>query len=82
MIIVGDPDQCYAKFKEYEKLGVDQVICYVQFGYLPHQSIMRTIELLGQHVIPALEADGHEVRQRIKTGQSDPTDETLSSIVD
>ena len=82
MIIVGDPDQCYAKFKEYEKLGVDQVICYVQFGYLPHQSIMRTIELLGQHVIPALEADGHEVRQRIKTGESDPSDETLSSIVD
>jgi alkanesulfonate monooxygenase SsuD/methylene tetrahydromethanopterin reductase-like flavin-dependent oxidoreductase (luciferase family) len=81
MIIVGDPDQCYAKFKEYEKLGVDQVICYVQFGFLSHASIMRTIELLGTHVIPALEQDGIQVSQRV-AAKTDPSDTTLSSIVD
>jgi alkanesulfonate monooxygenase SsuD/methylene tetrahydromethanopterin reductase-like flavin-dependent oxidoreductase (luciferase family) len=82
MIIVGDPDQCYAKFKEYEKLGVDEVICYVQFGYLSHASIMRTIELLGTHVIPALEQDGIEVRQRV-TAKTDPDEAgALSSLVD
>ena len=55
MIVVGDPDQCLEKILKYKALGVDQLICYVQFGYLPHESIMRTIELLGTEVIPALE---------------------------
>ncbi len=54
MIIVGDPDQCLEKMLHYEALGVDQLICYVQFGYLSHESIMRTIELLGTRIIPEL----------------------------
>jgi alkanesulfonate monooxygenase SsuD/methylene tetrahydromethanopterin reductase-like flavin-dependent oxidoreductase (luciferase family) len=56
MIIVGDPDQCLEKMLRYEKLGVDQLICYVQFGHLSHESIMRTIELLGSEIIPKLAA--------------------------
>ena len=59
MIVVGDPDQCIEKMLKYQKLGVDQLICYVQFGFLSHESIMRTIELLGSEVIPVLEK--HEV---------------------
>ena len=55
MIIVGDPDQCFEKMVRYAELGVDQLICYVQFGYLSHESVMRTIELLGTEVIPRLE---------------------------
>jgi len=55
MIIVGDPDQCMEKMLRYEELGVEQLICYVQFGYLKHDAVMRNIELLGKHVIPELE---------------------------
>ena len=55
MIIVGDPDRCFEKMVRYAELGVDQLICYVQFGYLSHESVMRTIELLGTEVIPRLE---------------------------
>ena len=55
MIIVGDPETCVEKMVKYAELGVDQLICYVQFGYLKHESIMRTIELLGTKVIPELE---------------------------
>jgi alkanesulfonate monooxygenase SsuD/methylene tetrahydromethanopterin reductase-like flavin-dependent oxidoreductase (luciferase family) len=55
MIIVGDPDQCMEKILRYESLGVEQLICYVQFGSLSHESIMRTLELLGKHVIPELD---------------------------
>jgi hypothetical protein len=40
---------------KYHELGVDQLICYVQFGHLPHESIMKTIELLGTEIIPKLE---------------------------
>ncbi len=54
MIIVGDPDQCLEKMIKFEEIGVDQLLCYVQFGRLPHESIMKTIELIGK-LIPELE---------------------------
>jgi alkanesulfonate monooxygenase SsuD/methylene tetrahydromethanopterin reductase-like flavin-dependent oxidoreductase (luciferase family) len=56
MIIVGDVDRCIEKMQRYADLGVDQLLCYVQFGKLPHDAVMRSIELLGTRVIPALEA--------------------------
>ena len=54
MIIVGDPERVYQKMRRYEEIGIDQLICYVQFGYLPHEAVMRNIELLGEKVIPRL----------------------------
>jgi alkanesulfonate monooxygenase SsuD/methylene tetrahydromethanopterin reductase-like flavin-dependent oxidoreductase (luciferase family) len=61
MIIIGEPDRCLEKMQHYADIGVDQLICYVQFGHLPHRSILRTIELLGTEVIPELERRGHRV---------------------
>ena len=55
MIVVGDPDRCYEKMTHYADLGVDQLICYVQFGYHSHESVMKTIELLGKEVLPEIE---------------------------
>jgi alkanesulfonate monooxygenase SsuD/methylene tetrahydromethanopterin reductase-like flavin-dependent oxidoreductase (luciferase family) len=56
MIIVGDMDTVVRKMKRYADLGIDQLICYMQFGYLEHESIKRTIEVLGKEVIPELAA--------------------------
>ena len=47
--------------RRYADLGVDRLLCYVQFGFLPHESVVHTIELLGKHVIPELEKEGIEV---------------------
>jgi alkanesulfonate monooxygenase SsuD/methylene tetrahydromethanopterin reductase-like flavin-dependent oxidoreductase (luciferase family) len=52
MIIVGDPDQCVAKLKRYEKAGADHVLCLMQVGSLKHPHIMKSIELFGKYVIP------------------------------
>jgi len=60
MIVVGDPEQCLEKMLKYEALGVDQLICYVQFGHLSHESVMRTIEILGKEVIPELDKRDRE----------------------
>lgn len=56
MIIVGEPERCVEKLVRYAEAGVDQVMCYVQFGKLPHESVMRSLELLGTKVMPALQA--------------------------
>ena len=58
MVIVGTPDEVLAKLMRYEEAGVDQLLCYLNFGYLPHEAIMRSIELLGTNVIPELKRRG------------------------
>ncbi|KMS51656.1 monooxygenase [Novosphingobium barchaimii LL02] len=58
MVIVGTPDECIEKFLKYDEVGVDQLLCYLNFGYLPHEAVMKSIELLGKYVIPALAKRG------------------------
>jgi alkanesulfonate monooxygenase SsuD/methylene tetrahydromethanopterin reductase-like flavin-dependent oxidoreductase (luciferase family) len=58
MVIVGTPEECLNKFLKYEDAGVDQVLCYVNFGYLPHAAVMKSLQLLGDFVIPELKKAG------------------------
>jgi hypothetical protein len=41
--------------RRYADLGVDELLCYVQFGYLSGESIAKSIELLGTEVLPELQ---------------------------
>ena len=61
MIIIGTPEECLEKIIRYDEVGVDQLLCYVQFGDLPHEKVMRSLELLATKVIPQLEARGHRI---------------------
>jgi alkanesulfonate monooxygenase SsuD/methylene tetrahydromethanopterin reductase-like flavin-dependent oxidoreductase (luciferase family) len=58
MVVVGTPDECLEKLLRYEEAGVDQLLCYLNFGYLPHDAVMKSIELLGTRVIPELKRRG------------------------
>jgi len=58
MVVVGTPDECLEKFLKYEEAGIDEVLCYPNFGYLPHDAVMKSIELLGAYVIPELKKRG------------------------
>jgi alkanesulfonate monooxygenase SsuD/methylene tetrahydromethanopterin reductase-like flavin-dependent oxidoreductase (luciferase family) len=55
MIVTGDADRCFEKMKHYADLGCEELLCYVQFGYLPHESVMKTIEIIGKEVLPEIE---------------------------
>ena len=61
MIIIGTPEECLDKILKYEQAGVDQLLCYSQFGYLPHEAVMNSYRLLGEKVIPELEKRGHRL---------------------
>lgn len=61
MIVIGTPEECLRKIQHYEEVGVDQLLCYVQFGDIPHDKVMRTLELLSKEVMPHLEGHGHQV---------------------
>ncbi|MCT2399119.1 LLM class flavin-dependent oxidoreductase [Novosphingobium mangrovi (ex Huang et al. 2023)] len=58
MVIIGTPEECLKKFLKYEDAGIDQVLCYVNFGYLPQEAVLESITLLGDYVIPELKAMG------------------------
>jgi alkanesulfonate monooxygenase SsuD/methylene tetrahydromethanopterin reductase-like flavin-dependent oxidoreductase (luciferase family) len=58
MVIVGTPDECLEKLLKYDALGVDELLCYLNFGYLPHEAVMTSIELLGTRIIPELKKRG------------------------
>ena len=50
--VVGDPDECIRMFREYEKAGVDQILCLMNPYKIPHNKVMQTIEMLGTEVLP------------------------------
>jgi alkanesulfonate monooxygenase SsuD/methylene tetrahydromethanopterin reductase-like flavin-dependent oxidoreductase (luciferase family) len=49
---VGDPDRLRQQLREFEAVGIDQVICLSQAGNLPHEMLCESIELFGKEVLP------------------------------
>ena len=52
--VIGDVDHCRRKLRAIEALGVDRLLCLMQFGPLPHERVMRNLRTLGESVLPGL----------------------------
>lgn len=58
-LVLGSPDQVAAKIDRWaEILGISRFMLHVSVGTMPHEQVMRSIELLGTEVAPLL---GREV---------------------
>ncbi len=64
--LIGGPERCIELAQRYEEVGCDLLFCLLNTWSLPHEQVMRSIELLGTHVIPVLEA---RERARSNSGQ-------------
>jgi alkanesulfonate monooxygenase SsuD/methylene tetrahydromethanopterin reductase-like flavin-dependent oxidoreductase (luciferase family) len=53
--VVGDPDDCIRHAKKYEAAGCDLLLCLLNPYKMPHDAVMRSIELMGKHVLPEFE---------------------------
>ena len=51
-VIIGDVEHCRLKMEQYRNIGCDRLLCLTQFGRVPHEAVMRSIRLTGQHLIP------------------------------
>jgi probable F420-dependent oxidoreductase len=52
--IIGGPEQCIAKIRQFvEQYGMTHLICRTFFPGMPHAHIMREIELIAREVMPA-----------------------------
>ena len=53
--IVGDPDRCIEMCKRYEAAGCELLFCLLNPYKIPHEDVMKSIELMGTYVIPELD---------------------------
>ena len=52
--IIGGPEQCIAKIRRFvTEYGMTHLICRTFFPGMPHEHIMREIELISREVMPA-----------------------------
>ena len=48
--VVGDPDECIRQIRVFEELGIETLV--MRIDSLPHEQLLRSIELFGKYVIP------------------------------
>jgi alkanesulfonate monooxygenase SsuD/methylene tetrahydromethanopterin reductase-like flavin-dependent oxidoreductase (luciferase family) len=53
MIMVGDPGRCKEIVSRYQDIGVDLLLCHMQFRGVSHEDVCNSIRLFGEEVIPA-----------------------------
>jgi alkanesulfonate monooxygenase SsuD/methylene tetrahydromethanopterin reductase-like flavin-dependent oxidoreductase (luciferase family) len=51
-VACGTPADCVEAVQRYREAGVDTLLCLVNPFKIPHDAVMRTIELMGTEVIP------------------------------
>jgi hypothetical protein len=49
--VIGDPEHCVARLREYEALGADSFVVNFDWGQ-PQRDILRSLELFAEHVMP------------------------------
>jgi len=54
MVVAGDPKHVIQQLRTHVDHGVDHILLSLQAGGVPHEDVMRTIELFGEQVIPAM----------------------------
>ena len=57
-LIVGSPQTCREKFQIYADLGIDRLLTFQQVAGLPHDSVMRSIQLIGELIPEFAELPG------------------------
>jgi alkanesulfonate monooxygenase SsuD/methylene tetrahydromethanopterin reductase-like flavin-dependent oxidoreductase (luciferase family) len=65
VIIAGDPASCIKAIRMYEDIGVDEVIMIMQTETIPHEKVMRSIEMFGKYVLPRVRQE-----QKVKVGSA------------
>ncbi len=49
---VGTPERLRAQLREFESVGIDQVICLSQAAKIPHEMLCSSMELFSKEVLP------------------------------
>ncbi|MEZ4352441.1 MAG: LLM class flavin-dependent oxidoreductase [Myxococcota bacterium] len=53
--LIGDVESCLAKLRAFDALGVDRLMCLMQFGGLAHAEVMESLRVVGKHLVPRVD---------------------------
>jgi alkanesulfonate monooxygenase SsuD/methylene tetrahydromethanopterin reductase-like flavin-dependent oxidoreductase (luciferase family) len=65
---VGTPEMLRTRLREFEDVGIDQVVCLSQAGKIPHELLCSSIELFTKEVLPEFK-DREQKREKEKAAQ-------------
>jgi alkanesulfonate monooxygenase SsuD/methylene tetrahydromethanopterin reductase-like flavin-dependent oxidoreductase (luciferase family) len=51
-VVIGDPDRCREKMERYAALGIDRLMCLMQFGALAPERVLTSIRTAGEALVP------------------------------
>lgn len=51
-VMIGDVDSCRRKLRRIESMGVDRLMCLMQFGTLTHDAVMSSLRTTGKLLVP------------------------------
>ncbi len=52
-LLIGSPEDVIQRLKKYEAIGCNHVMMLMNFGGLPHEKVLKSMELVAKEVIPA-----------------------------
>lgn len=52
-LLVGTPEDVIRMVKKYEEIGCDHIMMLMNFGGLPHEKVLASMELVSREVMPA-----------------------------
>lgn len=50
--LIGTPDEVVATLKKYREAGCDHIMMLMNFGGLPHEKVLKSMELVAKEVMP------------------------------
>jgi hypothetical protein len=53
-VVIGDLDACLGKMQRYADIGCDRLMCLMQMGGLPQETVLKSIRLAGEELLPKL----------------------------
>lgn len=54
-VLIGSPEDVIAMLKRYQDAGCDHIMMLMNFGGLPHEKVLKSMELIAKEVMPAFE---------------------------
>jgi alkanesulfonate monooxygenase SsuD/methylene tetrahydromethanopterin reductase-like flavin-dependent oxidoreductase (luciferase family) len=65
LIAFGGPEDLIRIARRYESLGLTHFLAIMNFGGLDHGHVLRSMELMAKHVLPAFNGAAHSMEQHI-----------------
>ncbi|PTX64593.1 alkanesulfonate monooxygenase SsuD/methylene tetrahydromethanopterin reductase-like flavin-dependent oxidoreductase (luciferase family) [Melghirimyces profundicolus] len=59
-LLIGSPEDVIQRLRKYKEAGCDHIMMLMNFGGLPHEKVLKSIQLVAREVMPAFKPTARE----------------------